>query len=122
MCCFLFQGCALVHLKLFERIVEQGDRWALILEDDFFLPPHFPLLFRHAWPALPPYAASTLKSSLCFFPAVWGGASILKSPLYSEVYIADIRVSAKGTDFWSFCFWPGCGCSLSGRRKQQQVA
>eukprot|EP00802_Teleaulax_amphioxeia_P018992 Tamp_19207.p1 GENE.Tamp_19207~~Tamp_19207.p1 ORF type:complete len:400 (+),score=46.90 Tamp_19207:179-1201(+) len=50
-------GCALVHLNMLERIVSQGDSWALILEDDFFLPPHFPLLFRHAWPALPHYEA-----------------------------------------------------------------
>jgi GR25 family glycosyltransferase involved in LPS biosynthesis len=48
-------GCALVHLNLFERIVADGNPWTLILEDDFLLPPHFPLLFRHAWPAVPPY-------------------------------------------------------------------
>ena len=48
-------GCALVHLNLFERIVADGNAWTLILEDDFLLPPHFPLIFRHAWPAVPPY-------------------------------------------------------------------
>jgi hypothetical protein len=46
----------------------------LILEDDFFLPPHFPLLFRHAWPALPPYEASSNSKVL----------------LYSECYTVDI--------------------------------
>jgi GR25 family glycosyltransferase involved in LPS biosynthesis len=48
-------GCALVHLNLFEKIVTLGNRWTLILEDDFLLPPHFPLLFRHAWAAVPAY-------------------------------------------------------------------
>jgi hypothetical protein len=74
MCCFLFQGCALVHLKLFERIVEQGDRWALILEDDFcsFVTRGLrsrrmrPLLSKVLYVFFPPYGAGPLFSKVLY--------------------------------------------------------
>eukprot|EP00960_Hanusia_phi_P049538 759602-Hanusia_phi.AAC.2 len=56
-------GCALVHLQLrltrpvqiFQHILTHGYRWVLILEDDFFLPPHFPRLLELYWRHAPPY-------------------------------------------------------------------
>mmetsp|Transcript_12175 Transcript_12175/g.42357 ORF Transcript_12175/g.42357 Transcript_12175/m.42357 type:complete len:1028 (-) Transcript_12175:32-3115(-) len=48
-------GCALVHLEIYQHILTSGYRWALILEDDFLLPPHFPRLLELYWRHAPSY-------------------------------------------------------------------